>query len=62
MPHEKAGLLADTKEEMTKALLDLLHNEQMRSKLGQQGYQHIQEHFTWQKSVDKLLALYEELS
>lgn len=60
-PHEKAGLLFHDQQELIKHTNTLLTNQNLQKKLATRGRQHICNNFTWNKTITKLLALYEEL-
>lgn len=59
-PHDTAGLLFTSKDELIKNTVTLLQNENLRQQLGAAGKHHIQENFSWDKSVAKILKLYDE--
>ncbi len=60
-PHNQAGLLFTTNDELATHVSTLLKNPTLRRQLGQQGQHHVAANFTWDKSVGKLLKLYDEL-
>ncbi len=59
-PHERTGLLFKTDEELIQHIITLLKNDSLREKYGQAGIKHIRNNFTWDKSIDKVLKLYDE--
>lgn len=62
VPDNKAGLLFTTNNELAAHVSTLLINPTLRQQLGQQGQQHVAANFTWEKSINKLLKLYDELA
>ena len=46
--------------ELTRAILQVLQNEQLRNELRQKGYVRAQ-HFTWAQSARKMLSVYQRL-
>lgn len=60
-PHNQTGLLFNTNDELFTHVSTLLKNPTLRQQFGQQGQQHIAANFTWEKSIEKLLKLYNEL-
>ena len=60
---EKYGLMHfNTGDEIPGLINTLLADTNLRQRLGNQGQQHIQKNFTWEKSIKKLVNLYDELS
>lgn len=59
--HNKSGLLFTTDTEMIEAVITLLKNSQLADNMGRQGQIYITNNFTWDKSIKKLTALYDEL-
>ncbi len=57
-----AALLVDPHniDELATAIMHLLKDEQLREELRQKGYQRVQ-HYTWEASAQKLLAIYQHL-
>lgn len=60
-PHERAGLLFNTPAELSAHVKTLLGQPNLRHKLGRQGKKHVEENFSWDKSINKILNLYEDL-
>lgn len=60
-PHQQTGLLFTTNDDMYKAADTLLTKPDLAVSLGKQGQQHIQKNFTWESTIKKLTALYDEL-
>lgn len=61
VPHEKAGLLFNNRDELASQVIDLLKNSTKRESLATFGYQHVKNNFTWDRSIKKLVELYGEL-
>lgn len=61
VPHEQVGLLFNSSEELARHTITLLQNDSLREKYGQAGIKHVRTNFTWDKSIAKILKLYEEL-
>ncbi len=62
VPHEKAGLLFATPEELTQHLLTYIHNPHHAKEMAKTGQVRIASEFTWDNSINKLTRLYEEFS
>lgn len=60
-PHQQAGLLFNNQQDLIDHTNELLTNPQLRQNLAQQGHSHILNNFTWDTTIQKLLALYHEL-
>ncbi len=60
-PHQKTGLLFNNQPELYQSLKEVLANPPLREKFSQQGRHHVQQNFTWEKSIKKLINLYQEL-
>lgn len=60
-PHEVSGMLFTTHDELVQAIIDTCTNTTLAQTLGAQGKKRVQENFTWDTSIAKLLMLYEEL-
>lgn len=43
-----------------KAMIKLIQDETLRKKMGKAGRQHVLEHYTWEKSLDLMIAAYKE--
>lgn len=58
-----AGILVPPRDSaaLTAAIEDLLAHPDKASALGQQGYQRVQAHFTWQRAAEKTIAVYREV-
>ncbi|OGY32236.1 MAG: hypothetical protein A3C02_04535 [Candidatus Andersenbacteria bacterium RIFCSPHIGHO2_02_FULL_45_11] len=61
VPDTKAGLLFTTHKELVRSVSTLCNNKKMAQEFGAYGKKHVQENFTWDVSIAKLLNLYEEL-
>jgi len=61
-PPGLSSLLFNTTQEMRQRIIHLLENQHLRQKLGQAGSKHVAQNFTWDKSIHKILNLYEEFS
>lgn len=57
---QETGLLFKNQTELAGHISTLLNNDSLRKRLGQAGIKHVTANFTWRKSIDKLLALYDE--
>lgn len=60
VPHNKAGLLFITQDELIENIVRLCKDKTMAQLFGTYGQKHVQEHFTWDISIKKLLSIYEE--
>ena len=60
-PHEQAGLLFTTPEQLTDHVVTLLTNHNQQRELAEAGRRHVAEHFSWDTTIKKLTALYAEL-
>lgn len=60
VPHNKAGLLFTTQDELIENIVRLCKDTAMAQSFGTYGKKHVQEHFTWDISMKKLLSIYEE--
>jgi glycosyltransferase involved in cell wall biosynthesis len=60
VPHNSAGILFRTNEELAHAVLTLLSDTSQQQKMGIAGQRYVQQNFTWEKSVRKILNLYGE--
>ncbi len=60
VPHNKAGLLFTTQDELAQAVIKLSKHTTMAQEFGEYGKKHVEQNFTWDTSVKKLLNLYEE--
>ena len=61
-PEGLTSLQFNTADEIPELINTLLADTNLRQRLGNQGQQHIQKNFTWEKSIKKLVNLYDELS
>ena len=61
VPHQKTGLLFKTDQELQTAISTLLKNSALRTTLGEAGKEYIKNNFSWDKTINRLLALYDEL-
>lgn len=61
VPHNKAGLLFNTQEELTDSILKILKNAALAQNLAEEGHRYISANFSWKQSIDKILKLYTEL-
>lgn len=60
VPHERAGLLFSHRDDLTAAVLRLLQEPDLRARYSHHGQQHVQQQFTWEKTIKKMVGLYEE--
>lgn len=60
-PHETAGLLFNSPNELTRHVIELLTNKKQRNTFAAQGHAHVVEHFDVKKIKDRVLKLYEAL-
>lgn len=60
-PHKKAGLLFSSPEELIKGVNTLLSNPELRQSYASQGKHHIQQNFSWDTTIKKILNIYDEL-
>lgn len=58
---KKAGLLFTTHDELVQSIIKLCKDKTKAQEYGIYGKKHVQENFTWDASIKKLLSLYEEL-
>ena len=58
----KAGILVPPRDHLAlaRAIDDLLDHPHHASRLGQQGYERVQRHFTWRRAAEKTVAAYRE--
>jgi spore coat protein SA len=59
--HHKTGFLIDPhniRQELVCCILDLLSNFEKRKMMGVASIQRVQDHFTWQHTADRFLAVY----
>lgn len=61
-PNNRAGLLFNSKEDLTQHLLTILSTPNLRKKYGSAGRKHIEQNFSWDKSINKINALYSEFA
>lgn len=61
-PHNKTGLLFNNEPELYQAIDTLLSQPELAMRLGSQGHDHVKRNFSWDTTIKKLTALYEELS
>lgn len=62
VPEGKAGLLFTSPDEMIKHVTTLLKNPAQAKAMGQYGKEYVAPNFSWEKSIKKLTALYDEVS
>ncbi len=62
MPNEKAGLLFSTHHELVQAVTTICNNTDMATRFGSYGQAHAQKNFSWDTSIQKLNALYDEFA
>ena len=60
-PHEKAGLLFNSSDELFQSIKTLLTQPDFANKLAQQGQQYVNQNFSWDTTIKKLAGLYKEL-
>lgn len=61
VPHEQAGLLFTTHDELVQNVVSLLGIPKLAGHLGSQGAVIAQQQYSWDASIKTLLSLYEEL-
>ncbi|MBI3251436.1 MAG: glycosyltransferase [Candidatus Andersenbacteria bacterium] len=61
-PEGLTSLQFNTVDEIPELINTLLGDTNLRQRLGNQGQQYVQTNFTWEKSIKKLVKLYDELS
>ncbi len=61
MPNNQAGLLFRTHDDLVQSIIAVCANKQLAQRFGEFGKTHVLQNFTWDASIKKLLALYEEL-
>jgi len=61
--HGSTGFIvnADIPDDMINCLVSLIKNADLRNQMGRNGYQRCVENFNWDKTVDQLLALTEDI-
>jgi glycosyltransferase involved in cell wall biosynthesis len=59
----ETGLLVENKHvrKLAAALETLLDNPELRARLGERGRQRVEQCFTWDRHVDQLLGIYEQI-
>lgn len=60
VPHEQAGLLFNTHDELVRSVITICKDADMAQRFGEFGKNHVERHFTWDKSINKLLSIYDE--
>ncbi|HLC49505.1 MAG TPA: glycosyltransferase family 4 protein [Candidatus Andersenbacteria bacterium] len=60
MPHEQAGLLFSTHNELVESIITICNDENIAKRFGTYGKDHVQKHFTWDASIAKLIKIYDE--
>ncbi|MEX2055091.1 MAG: glycosyltransferase family 4 protein [Candidatus Andersenbacteria bacterium] len=61
VPDQQAGLLFNDAQELQRALIALLTNPTLSTRLKAAGIERVAKHFTWDSSIKKVLALYHDL-
>jgi glycosyltransferase involved in cell wall biosynthesis len=56
-PQNKAIIEANTPEEFTHAIIELLSNEQKALEIGEEGYKFVKEHYSWERQNDLFTQL-----
>jgi glycosyltransferase involved in cell wall biosynthesis len=61
--HEKCGLLCNEHDidQLTRNLLLMAQNPQLRIQMGQQGYEHVQKNHSIKKQVTQITSIYHSL-
>jgi glycosyltransferase involved in cell wall biosynthesis len=61
--HNVNGLLVPPNDSgmMAHAIRELLQNEKRMEKMGKEGRKHVERHYTWARTVEKMDSVYEEL-
>ncbi len=59
----ETGILVDRGEvdQLADAIIRLAENADLRNRMGDAAYRFVKEHYTWEKSLDMMTALYERL-
>lgn len=60
-PHNKAGLLFTDETQLYRSINTLLSMPELAAQLGSQGHDHVSRNFSWDTTIKKLTALYQEL-
>lgn len=60
-PHGTAALLYTQTSELIENILTIFRQPKLREALARGGQAHVQNNFTWEKSIKKLITLYQEL-
>ncbi len=60
VPHEQAGLLFSTHDELVQSVIAICKDASIAERFGAYGKAHVQQHFTWDASIQKLIKIYEE--
>lgn len=60
VPNEKAGLLFSNHHELITSVIRICKDSSLGVQLGTHGRQHVEDNFTWDKSISKLLSIYDE--
>ncbi len=60
VPHGQAGLLFSTHDELVQSVITICKDNSLTERFGAYGKNHVEQHFTWDKSITKLLSIYDE--
>lgn len=60
VPPEQAGLLFSAHDELVKSVVSICKDENIAKRFGAYGKTHVQQNFTWDVSIQKLIKIYEE--
>ncbi|MBN1756310.1 glycosyltransferase family 4 protein [bacterium] len=60
----QTGLLVEQKDsaQLAAAIKRLLDDPELASKLGENGYQHVQHNFSWNRIINDLISIYQDLT
>ncbi|MDA1169492.1 MAG: glycosyltransferase family 4 protein [bacterium] len=62
VPNEKAGLLFSVHSELIKSVIRICKDSSLAQSFGAFGKNHVEQNFTWDKSINKLLSIYDEFT
>jgi glycosyltransferase involved in cell wall biosynthesis len=60
VPHDQAGLLFSTHNDLVKSIIRICKDENIAGRFGAYGKAHVEQKFTWDVSIQKLIKIYEE--
>jgi len=58
----KTGILVPPRDDeaLANAIINILSDRQLRHRLGEQARRHVEQHFDWNKTIDRMIATYAE--